>query len=226
MDLERELTALAEHIAWPETPPFRLELRPRRRLGRAPRRALVLALAVLAVALAAALAVPQSRGAILRFLHLGGVTVQLVDRLPPVRERPLGASLGPVVRLDTARSLVPGLALPAAAARAPLHVSGPVVSLVFSYRGEPVLLSELSDESGGVVLKKLSGTGQGAAWVAVRGGSGLWLSGRPHVVLFPAAPPRLAGNVLVWVRGRTTYRLEGASLTRVDAIAFADELGS
>ena len=86
MDLERELRAI--ELAWPETPELRLELDARRR--RSLRRLLV-AVALLLVALAAAFAVPQSRGAILRFLHLGGVTIELVERLPAAQERPLGA---------------------------------------------------------------------------------------------------------------------------------------
>src|SRR5919201_3159276 len=78
-------------IAWPETPAFRLDFPPRRR-ARWP-----LAVAVALAAVAAAFAVPQSRGAILRFLHLGAVTIERVGRLPAAEERPLGAGLGPVV---------------------------------------------------------------------------------------------------------------------------------
>jgi hypothetical protein len=47
----------------------------------------------------------------------------------------------------------------------------------------------------------------------VDGAPGVWISGAPHVVLGPELPPRLAGNVLVWVRGAVTYRLEGKGLT-------------
>ena len=113
MDLERELRGLA--VAWPETPELRLELAARVRS----RRPLLLAVAVALVvaALAAAVAVPQSRGAILRFLHLGGVTVEVVDTLPSAQERPLAAGLGPVVttaearrRLGAAPLLAPGVA--------------------------------------------------------------------------------------------------------------------
>ena len=40
---------------------------------------------------------PQSRSAILRFFHLGGVTVVRVETLPPAQERPLAAGLGSAV---------------------------------------------------------------------------------------------------------------------------------
>src|SRR5437764_392315 len=91
MNLESELRGLT--IDWPETPPLRLELGRRRR--RWP-----IAVALAAAALAAAFAVPQSRGAILRALHLGGALDQRraprgrlpAPLTPPCRERPsLGA---------------------------------------------------------------------------------------------------------------------------------------
>src|SRR4051794_77916 len=101
-DLETRLRALAADVAWPETPGLAEALvldRPRRR---ASRRALVIALAVVAVALAAAFAVPDARTSILRFFHLRGVTVERVDRLPEAR--PLGdLHLGAPVSLAEAR---------------------------------------------------------------------------------------------------------------------------
>ena len=89
MDLERELRAL--EVEWPPTPELRLVLEPVRRGSRRP---LFAAVALALVALAAAFAVPQSRGAILRFLHLGGESIQFVETLPPAGTRPLDAGLG------------------------------------------------------------------------------------------------------------------------------------
>src|SRR6266404_9740178 len=120
MDLARELTGLGEHVEWPATPPLRPVLEPRR-----DRRRLALAAALAAlVALAVAFAVPQSRAAILRFFHLGAVTVRVVDTLPPAQERPLSAGLGPVISLADARRLVPDLLLPPLATRPALHGAG------------------------------------------------------------------------------------------------------
>ena len=81
--LEQRLQALGRELAYPAEP----ELAPAviARLDRAPfpwRRAAALALAVLAVALAAALAVPQARTALLRWFHIRGATVELVETLP------------------------------------------------------------------------------------------------------------------------------------------------
>ena len=83
MDPARELRAL--EVDWPPTPELRLVLEPLRRRSRRP---LFAAVALALVALAAAFAVPQSRGAILRFLHLGGESVQFVETLPPASVSP------------------------------------------------------------------------------------------------------------------------------------------
>src|SRR2546421_4866785 len=136
MDLERELRSL--EIEWPPTPELRLVLEPRRRRSRRP---LLAAVALGLAALAAAFAVPQSRGAILRFLHLGGESIQFVQTLPPAEQRPLEAGLGPAVSEAEAKARIAALLLPPAG-RLRLHERGGVVSLVFEHEGKPVLLSE------------------------------------------------------------------------------------
>ncbi len=217
MDLERELRAL--EVEWPPTPELRLVLEPLRRRSRRP---LFAAVALALVALAAAFAVPQSRGAILRFLHLGGESIQFVETLPPAGTRPLDAGLGSPVSEAQARARIPALLLPPVAGNLRLRLSGEVVSMVFAYRGKPVLLSELPSQQG-ILLKKLAGS-TNAKWVTVRGTSGLWLSGAPHVFFFPREPARLAGNTLVWATESTTYRLEGPGLSKADALALARSL--
>ena len=207
MDLEHELRALP--IDWPATPQFPLALARRRR-----RWPLVAAIAL--AALAAALAVPQSRGAILRFFDIGADRIQLVNTLPRAQERRLGAGLGAPTTLAGARALVPALLLPQDQPLPTLRQSGDVVSLVFGYRGQPVLLSEV--RGSGVFLKKLVGGQTDAAPVQVRGESfGLWLSGKPHIFFFPREPARLAGNTLIWQGNDTTYRLEAPGLTQQGA---------
>jgi hypothetical protein len=104
-----------------------------------------------------------------------------------------------------------------------LRLSGNVVSLLFLYAGKPVLLSEFRGDD--VLLKKLAGTETDARSVTVRGPfSGLWLSGSSHVVIFPREPTRLAGNTLIWRENVTTYRLEGRTLTKRDALDLARSL--
>ena len=221
MDLARELRALAEHVEWPPTPELRLALEPRVSHRRRRPIALGLALAAL-VALAAAFAVPQSRAAILRFFHLGAVTIVRVDRLPAAEERPLSAGIGPEVSLAEAKRtfrltlLVPPLDPPP-----PAHLVGlSTVSFVFSYRGQPVLLNEFAFGGGGF-LKKFAGGGTSVEPAGFDGSPGFWISGALHDVFFPGASPRLAGNVLVWERYGVTYRLESRSLTKDEAVSLA-----
>ena len=99
--IERQLRALAASIDFPVEPELtsavraRLAVRPRRR------RALAVVFAALALAVAVTFAVPPARSAILRLLHLQGVTIELVDRLPEVRTAaPL--DLGIPIDLDEA----------------------------------------------------------------------------------------------------------------------------
>ena len=106
-ELEHELRRLAAELAWPPTPALALPLDtappPRRRL-----RPLWVAVAAVLVALAVALSVPAARSAILRVFHLGGVTVERVDVLPPAQEQPLAADLGPPVDADAAEAALGG----------------------------------------------------------------------------------------------------------------------
>ena len=218
MDLERELRALP--IEWPATPQLPLPLplalaRPRRRWP------LVAATALAAIA--AALAVPQSRGAILRFFDIGADKIQFVATLPRAEERPLGSRLGAPTTLADARGYVNSLLLPKLDPPPTLHRSGDVVSLVFLYGGKPVLLSEV--RGSGVFIKKLAGGQTDAVFAQVRGEfSGLWLAGNPHIFFFPREPARLAGNTLIWQGNGTTYRLEAPGLTKQGALELAGSL--
>jgi hypothetical protein len=226
MDLRRELSALAERVEWPPTPELRLALEARSiRHSAARRRPLALGLALAAlVALAAAFAVPQSRAAILRFFHLGAVTIVRVDRLPAAEERPLSAGIGPEVSLaEVKRTFRLTLLVPPLDPPPPAHLqSGSIVSFVFSYRGEPVLLNEFAFGSG--FLKKFAGGGTSVEPAGFDGAPGLWISGALHDVFFAGVSPRLAGTVLVWERHGVTYRLESRSLTKDEAVALARSL--
>ena len=93
-DLELELRDLAAHLDVPPAPPFSGAVLARLTRRRRRRRALVFAVAIGVAALAVALAVPGSRASLLRFFHLRGAAVTLVDRLPPLTtRRPLGVPI-------------------------------------------------------------------------------------------------------------------------------------
>jgi len=205
-DFERRLRAL--DVEWPPTPEFRPALAPRRR------RRVVVAIA-LAVAITTAFAVPQSRGAILRFFHLGGVTVVQVETLPPADERPLAVGLGqPVDDAEAERTLGTSFE---PARHGTLYARDGFVSTVLH---GPVLLSEFG--SAYLIKKFASGT---VEYVEVAPGvAGLWIADQPHVVFFPDVSPRLAGNVLVWARGGITFRLESRGLDEESALRLAREI--
>ena len=223
MDLAHELSALAAHVEWPPTPELRYELEPR--AARPRHRPLALGFALVAlIALVAAFAVPQSRGAILRFFHLGSVTIVRVDRLPAAEERPLSVGIGPVVGLaDARRAFRHTLLVPRLDPLPPAHLgAGSAISFLFSYRGEPVLLTEFSFGTG--FLKKFAGGGTSIEGAGFDGFAALWVSGAFHDVFFPSSSPRLAGNVLLWERHGATYRLESRSLTKAETISLARSL--
>lgn len=212
-ELERDLQALAAELRWPDTPALELQLEPRGRRSR--RLAVALAVAAL-VAIAVALAVPGARSAILRAFRLGGVSVERVTTVPATPARPLEASLGPIVTRERA-----GRALGVEVSKLPtgdLHLSEGVVSVVLP---RDRLLSELRTGPVPLIQKQLAGSGTHAAWSVVNGEPALWISGARHLVRFPDAPARLAGNVLVWQSRPITFRLEGPRLGRSGALAFA-----
>jgi hypothetical protein len=219
--LEQALTRLGREIEFPATPDLAAALAGRlepRRAHRRPR-ALVLALAALVVAVGAAFAVPPARTAILRLLGVGGVTIVRVDALPPAQERPLASTLG--ARSSSARierDLGFRFLLPPTQ-HAPQLYETPYSASVLLATPTPVLLTEIRSDGVGL-LKKLAGSGTRVEAVRVNGGPGLWISGRSHVFIEPQAPPRLAGNVLVWQRGGVTLRLEGR-LTEEEALRLA-----
>jgi hypothetical protein len=218
-ELEHELRSLAAAIEWPPTPALELRLEPRRRARRRP---LWVALAVLLLALAVALSVPAARSAILRVLHLGGVTVERVDVLPPARERPLAADLGlPISARHARETLGAPMRLPDLKRPPHLYQQGIAVSALLS-GPEPVLLTEF--RSGGPVFKKILSVGTTAVPVRVGKATGLWITGERHLFLPPDVPPRLAGNVLIWQVGPITFRLEGRQLRKQDALDLAAEI--
>jgi hypothetical protein len=220
-ELERLLSGAAREVAWPLPPGPTLPAEARRPR----RRALVVVVAALVVAVAVAMAVPGARSAILRALGLEGVSIVRVDVLPPAQERPLGLGLGAPVSAEQARqALSAPFALPPLPSQPQLYLDQGAVSALLD-AGGPVLLSEMRAGVGGsIIFKKVVGPSTGVSAVRVVDSEGIWISGEEHVYISPGAPPRLAGHVLLWVRGGILYRLEGPALTQRQALHLAGEL--
>ena len=222
-ELERSLAALAAEVDWPEAPAFALPREQPRPARRA--RVALLAAVVAALAVGIAFAVPPARSAILRLLGFGGVTIERVSTLPAARERPLATGLGAAIgRRGAAQLLGEPVRLPAGAAAADLYAQDGVVSALIDADG-PLLLGQFRAGAGVEILKKLASASTRVEWLEVEPGvQGLWIDGGEHVFFGPAAPPRLAGHVLIWQRGEITYRLEGRTLTRAHALELARQI--
>jgi len=248
-ELERELRDLGRALDLP-APPDDLAARVRQAIAAEPapaaaprfrpRRALVVALAVLALAALGALAVPQARTAILEWLGLRGASVERVETQPDAPAVPDDLGLGDLVTLAEARDLAPfTLVEPGPPAPGPpdeirfdpVTADGQVAFLWLDTAAEPeLLLTEFRAPLGFEFVEKLAGPGTEVAAVEVNGAPGIWLEGEPHgfYYLDAAGQPRdetlrLARNTLLWERGPLTFRLEG-DLTREEALAVARAL--
>jgi hypothetical protein len=217
-ELEQALVALGRQLDFPPEPDLAAAVRARiarRRFSLGRREGLALAFAVLLVAVGIAMAVPDARSAILRFFHVGAATVERVETLPPARERPLAAGLGPALgRTDAERRAGFRISLPKGRAPSRFYAEPGLIAALLSYRGTSFLFAELDGDQM-VVSKKYAPFGTRVEPVQVNGAFGLWLAGAPHVIRFerPSGvtqlPTRLAGNTLLWARGGYTFRLEG-----------------
>jgi hypothetical protein len=251
-DLEQALVRLGADLAFPETPDIagsvrrRLGERPRRAALRLPeRRTIAVALALLALAVGVAMAVPPARAAILEFFHLRGATVRQVETLPRVEDHIAAAlELGEPVSLDEAARraqfevLVPEeLGDPDGVYSSSLLVGGKV-SLVYRPRddlprsrftGVGVLITELRADINPSFVDKLADQVTRIERLTVDGEPAVWLEGGPHVVFFDTPSgfgedqARLAGNTLLFERGNLLVRIEG-NMSREQAIAIAESL--
>jgi hypothetical protein len=208
-DLELELRDLAAHLDVPSAPHLLGVVLARIARRRRRRRRLVFAVAIGFAALAVAFAVPGSRASLLRFFHLRGATVTLVDRLPPLESR---GSLGQPIPSDGApfRLLLPS-------GRQPQQVYAGDGGYWLRYSG--LLLFELESGPGAEIIKKAALGKTDVEYVEVDGEPGIWIGGR-HAVYLPGGKARAAGHTLIWKHGRLTLRLE-AAVGRERALAIA-----
>jgi hypothetical protein len=218
-ELERALVAIGSRIEFPPEPDLaravRARLEPRGRLDRR-RLSFAIAFAVLAV-LVAALAVPSARSTLLRWFHLRSVTIERVDTLPPAEERPLIGDLGsPMTPAQASQSVGFELMLPRTHGKVRrVYVTNGLASIVLRTHGHTLLLNEFRGRDFDLI-KKVAGQGTLILPVSVNGEGGFWIAGGPHVVNFlnrqgqtDYRETRFAGNVLLWLRGELTLRLEG-----------------
>jgi hypothetical protein len=240
-ELELALADLGRQMDFPPTPDLaprvreRLAERPESRPGLTRRHGLALAFALLAVAVAAVLAVPQTRAAILEFFHLRGVTIERVGELPtvPLQRDFNQLFLGERVSLEEARDQAGFEIVVPEALGDPDGVyfqetpPGGMVSLVYGTPEHPrALFTQFRGTVEDVIFKKVA-AGTQIDSVVVGGEPGYFLSGNPHdFSYFDSSGEyrqeivRLAGNTLLWERGPLTLRLE-ADINRQEALKIA-----
>lgn len=237
--LEQRLGELGRALEVPEAPDVAsrvlAEIGPRRPSPM--RRRLVFAFALVALAaLLAALAIPDARSALLRFLQIGGERIELVDELPEIPAAPpeLDLMLGLRVPLPEARRRAGFDLLELEDEPDSVYVGDRgTVWFLYGRPGSPRLLVAQTprlrvDEA--FLLKKLVAAGTSVEQGSVRGEPAYFLSGEPHVVVLVGRngipvteSTRLARDVLVWEEDGRTIRLEG-ELTREQAIEIAESL--
>jgi len=241
-ELERMLVALGGELDLPEAPDLApgvlqaMEGRPAQPVRRLPRRAALVAAAVVVLAaLGATLAIPDARSALFRVLHIGGARIELVDELPRVpAQSDLELSLGTRVSLEEARGRASFdlRELDDAPDRVYVGLNDTVWFLYGSPEQVRLLLSQtpLHSVDQGLLVKKLSGRGTRVEPVSVGGAPGVFLSGDSHFffLLDELGNPveesaRLARSVLLWERGGIAYRLEG-DFDRDEALELARSL--
>jgi len=222
---ERELRALAAFVDFPAerdlAPAVRARLAPRP--GR--RRAVVLVLAALVLAVAIAFAVPPARSAILRFLHLRGVRIEFVDKLPEVRT-PGPLDLGRPISLAHAERTAGFRPLTSSLLGDADQVTWDGNQLWFVYGHVRALVSEFRASGIERFIKKVLEPATHLDAVLVNGGQGYYIAGARHFVYIAPSSlvleerVRLARNVLLWEHGPVTVRLEG-DLTLSQALLIA-----
>ena len=214
-ELERALAALGSDLDFPDTPGVWHHVAGRLQRPRWQRPA-VFALVAGVLAIGIAMAVPPARSAILKFFHIGSVTVERVNTLPPAQTRPFATGLGP------ARSQ-PTVKLPRTV-HATKYYSGPgMAAATLRYRGEELLYVQLRGDQM-AFAKKFVGPTTHVSEARI-GEWGLWFDGAMHVITwdYGSVQTRLAGNTLVWLSGDTTYRLEG-KLDEAQMLALARKI--
>jgi hypothetical protein len=235
-ELEQRLADLGDWVEFPSAPDVLPALTGRIARRRRQRVALSLALVLVAVAAAVVAASPDARSSILRWIGIRGAEIERVPALPPVASLTGREAFGQPSTPAAAQEAVDfRLRLPKLAGLGRpdrVYVDGAVpdglVTFVWGPFGRPRLL--LSEWRGNTKIHfhKLVRFAGSTKRVRVAGDPGIWVSGPPHAVFFRDAdgafaetPVRLAGNVLLWMRGSLSYRVEvNAPLT--DALEIAE----
>jgi hypothetical protein len=233
-ELERALLAVGRNLEVPVAPDLTGAVRARLAEGRRPmlvsRRALVVALAVLAVAVGAVLAVPQARSTIRDWLGIGNVTIRYLEELPPVEQATDDLGLGEQMSLEEAREragfsvrvpTVDGLDDPP---KVFYNEDSSQVAFLYGSEEKPRLLITQADARGAIEKLVNLNVTERELVVVEPGYAGVWLFGEKHAIFYPSTdheePFRLVGNALVYEIDGVTARIE-AEISKDEALRIA-----
>src|SRR5581483_4648191 len=183
-ELERELGALAGTLDFPPTPDVASQIHARMpNRVRSRRKALSLALAAVFVAVGAALAVPQARTAVLRFLDIGNERIEFVDHLPKISPT---APLHLGTEIDADNAPFPLLRSKLLGEPDGVYARNGVITQLY---GSPKHVRLLITEIAGVpfnpsIGKKIAAAGTRVQFLPINGATGpaVWIEGRPHIL--------------------------------------------
>jgi hypothetical protein len=237
-ELEHALRTIGQNLDFPATPdlsgPVRRRLAERPRRPWLSRRALVVALAVLAVAVGAVLAIPDARSTLKDWLGIGNVTIRYVEELPPVDKAMTDLGLGERVSLDEAREragftvLLPRVDNLDDPPKVFFREIDQQVAFLYGPEEKPKLLITQAGV-GGALEKLVNLNATDTELVNVKDGSaGVWLFGEKHAIFYPGVgqeePFRLVGNALVFeTSSGVTVRIE-AEVPKDEALRIARSL--
>ncbi len=232
--LEAELRDLGPVLSWPEPKDVAPEVSQRLRAGRpgwsSGKWTLVAAALVLLLAAGSLSALPNVRRAVADWLGLPGVRVERVESGQDLPSPAVTPELGSRVSLAEAAAAVPfDLVEPPRIRGLEIYLDGDAVTFV---RRAPsgdieLLITQFEGKLDRELVEKVLPPGSRLRSVVIGGRQGYWIAGDPHTVLYVDPfgeirenTVRLAGNTLLWQRGRLTLRLEvGADLRRALLIA-------
>jgi len=232
--LEAELRDLGPVLSWPEPKDVAPEVSQRLRAGRpgwsSGKWTLVAAALVLLLAAGSLSALPNVRRAVADWLGLPGVRVERVESGQDLPSPAVTPELGSRVSLAEAAAAVPfDLVEPPRIRGLEIYLDGDAVTFV---RRAPsgdieLLITQFEGTLDRELVEKVLPPGSRLRSVVIGGRQGYWIAGDPHTVLYVDPfgeirenTVRLAGNTLLWQRGRLTLRLEeGADLRRALFIA-------
>jgi hypothetical protein len=227
--LEDDLTAVAERVAVPPRPDLPEAVLARLDEPSRSHRRWTAAVAAVAAVVATLALSPQVRAFAVDLLDVAGIEISGDEPdSSPVPQQPLPSSRLSDLEQAAEEAAFP-LSVPAALGdpdRVTVVDQGRVVSM--TWRDGTVVLDQFDGTLGPVFSKQIGDLD--VVLEDVAGDVGAWIPGSHDVMYVDRdgevviATARLAGRTLIWGDGDVTYRLEGADLTRREALTIARSL--